>query len=493
METHVQQKRYRVDEANESDPSPVIHVRGLPSHTLEIDLVRLFETFGVVREATMLPQRRQALVEFLSTSTAQACVDSASRSPLRINEQEIQVTFSTSRRIIQRAGDKSPQDLVSETMENHVLLYTIFNVCHPVTIDVIRQVTMPYGTVVRIVMFRKTQLQAMVEMKTIDEARQVKRNISGADIFSDCCTLKVDYARPTRLTVLRNDADSWDYEKTGPALLDVYPTNGHRTSGSLLGCYRDHSQPQAQQPLGTDAYLYYPSPLNRCLIDRPQESELSTSHSQTSVAMMYNLDKERMNCDRLFNLLCPYGHVVRIKFLLSNEGCAMVQMGDTQSVDRLITHLSGCTLIGRPLLIRPSKQISIMDVPHPFDLPDGSPSFKDFSQSINNRYSPSQPIAKNRSLKPSMALHYWNCPLSFCLDDIRAICAELDVPSPTEMIPYSKNNGRTSSGLIQWDKESDALMALTILNHHTIATHELPQSFTLKLSFASDLNPSHGR
>ncbi|MEQ2223275.1 hypothetical protein ILYODFUR_035096 [Ilyodon furcidens] len=46
--------------------------------------------------------------------------------------------------------------------------------------------------------------------------------LNGADIYSGCCTLKIEYARrccalsplqPNRLNVVRNDTSSWDYTK----------------------------------------------------------------------------------------------------------------------------------------------------------------------------------------------------------------------------------------------------------------------------------------
>ena len=41
--------------------------------------------------------------------------------------------------------------------------------------------------------------------------------------------------------------------------------------------------------------------------------------------MVYGLCLEKMNPSRIFNLFCLYGNVVRVKFLKTKEGCAMVQ------------------------------------------------------------------------------------------------------------------------------------------------------------------------
>ena len=48
--------------------------------------------------------------------------------------------------------------------------------------------------------------------------------------------------------------------------------------------------------------------------------------------------------------------------------------------------------------IRFSKQNYIQDVPQPYDLKDGAPSFKDFTNSRNNRFMNPESAAKNRIL-----------------------------------------------------------------------------------------------
>ena len=47
---------------------------------------------------------------------------------------------------------------------------------------------------------------------------------------------------------------------------------------------------------------------------------------QNCVLMFYGMNGDMMNCERLFNLVCVYGNIVRIKFLKSKDGAAMVQV-----------------------------------------------------------------------------------------------------------------------------------------------------------------------
>lgn len=171
--------------------------------------------------------------------------------------------------------------------------------------------------------------------------------------------------------------------------------------------------------------------------------QLAMGHPQGTVMMVYGLQTDRVNCDKLFNLFCLYGNVVRvsiidllyisflfnyhddddddlsnqymithtqIKFLRTKEGCAMVQMGDVLAVDRCVNSLNRITLFGNELQISYSKQPFLHEVIQPFTLPDGSPSFKDFMSNKNNRFKNPEVASKNRISPPSQVLHFFNAP-----------------------------------------------------------------------------------
>lgn len=99
---------------------------------------------------------------------------------------------------------------------NHILLFTVLNPMYPITTDVLHTISSSHGSVLRIVVFKKHGVQAMVEFDSIESAKRAKENLHGADIYSGCCTLKIDFAKPSKLNVYKNDMDSWDY--TNPNL-----------------------------------------------------------------------------------------------------------------------------------------------------------------------------------------------------------------------------------------------------------------------------------
>uniref|UniRef100_A0A2S2NCW6 Heterogeneous nuclear ribonucleoprotein L n=1 Tax=Schizaphis graminum TaxID=13262 RepID=A0A2S2NCW6_SCHGA len=220
----------------------------------------------------------------------------------------------------------------AETQPNHILLLTITKVTYPINTDVIHTISKDHGNVLRIVIFRKRGVQAMVEYEEVEQAIRAKQLMDGADIYQGCCTLRVEYAKPSKLNVYKNDSETWDYttpnpgeKKTAPLLPDppraplistrpTFPRFDFECRGGLLSTPHD---------LPNNNYGdSYPATPGRCVL------------------MVYGLDPDKANCNRLFNLFCLYGNVVKIKFLKSKEGCAMVQMDN-----EICKYQSKCTCL----------------------------------------------------------------------------------------------------------------------------------------------------
>ncbi|NWI38556.1 HNRPL protein, partial [Picathartes gymnocephalus] len=170
-----------------------------------------------------MPKKRQALVEFEDILGACNAVNYAADNQIYFAGHPAFVNYSTSQKI-SRPGDSEDARGV-----NNVLLFTILNPIYSITTDVLYTICNPCGPVQRIVIFRKNGVQAMVEYPKIRQspnlgipksawggAQRAKASLNGADIYSGCCTLKIEYAKPSRLNVFKNDQDTWDY--TNPNL-----------------------------------------------------------------------------------------------------------------------------------------------------------------------------------------------------------------------------------------------------------------------------------
>jgi len=449
---------------------------------------------------------------------------------------------------------------------NHVILMTIINPAYPITVDVIHTITQPYGNVLRIVIFKKNGVQCMVEFESVDMATMAKEALQGADIYSGCCTLRVEYAKPTKLNVYRNDSESWDFTNSGmekpqggpsgssrppllqePRFADQMPSRGEPHRGGMSGGmggggggpHRGSSglfnSPGGGMPDrysgGGGGGMDMEWEERRGGRDRRFNSRYGNNGmsngggvrgggmsgnpglpgagpfmggsggppntmggmggpnpglpQQGAVLMVYGLNKDRMNADRLFNMLCLYGNVVRVKFLKTKEGCAMVQMGDALAVERAIGNLNNIMFFGSKMQLGYSKQAFLADVQQPYDLPDGTPSFKDYMGNKNNRFINPEQASKNRIQPPSKILHFFNTPPSISDQTMREVFLEEDVAPPRAMKLFQSKTDRSSSGLLEFDNVSEALEALVCCNHARIPNQTSRFPFIMKLCFSS--------
>ncbi|CDQ57583.1 unnamed protein product [Oncorhynchus mykiss] len=189
------------EDAHRIAPSPVVHVRGLCESVVEGDLVEALEKFGNICYVMMMPFKRQALVEFEAMESADQCVTCGANEAVYIAGQQAFFNYSTSKRITRPTNADDPNS------GNKVLLLSIQNPLYPITTDVLYTVCNPIGNVLRIVIFKRNGIQAMLlflngvaTFETVKNAQKAKSALNGADIYAGCCTLKIEYARVNTLT-----------------------------------------------------------------------------------------------------------------------------------------------------------------------------------------------------------------------------------------------------------------------------------------------------
>ncbi|XP_049882230.1 heterogeneous nuclear ribonucleoprotein L isoform X2 [Pectinophora gossypiella] len=401
---------------------------------------------------------------------------------------------------------------------NHILLYTIINPAYPITVDVIHTISTPHGQVQRIVVFKKNGVQAMVEFECVESATRAKEALHGCDIYSGCCTLKIEFAKPERLNVFKNDQDSWDYtlsedvqpvQRSAPLLQSPQYTGGRPQPYNMdfgsggpppPGMMKDrHGPPPPHHPrdgrgYGPEGYggegFVPPPPMHHPPM--PPQNQ-GGPPQQGAVMMVYGLDPQTANADRLFNLCCLYGNVVRIKFLKTKEGTAMVQMGDGVSVERCVQNLNNVTVGDYTLTLAFSKQAYLSEVMNPYPLPDKSPSFKDYVGNKNNRFLTPASIHKNRIQPPSKVLHFFNTPPDVSDDQLLQVFKDYGVAPPHTISKFPLKSERSSSGLMEFQNISQSVMAIMACNHATIQHPGAKFPFVMKLCFSSSRQIGQGK
>lgn len=462
------------DDPRKPLPSLVVHIRGLVDGVLEADIVEALQQFGTISYVVLMPKKRQALVEYEEMSGSSNAVTYANDNQIYIAGNPAYVNYSTSQKI------SRPVDSDDNRSVNNVLLFTIMNPIYPITTDVLYTICNNCGPVQRIVIFRKNGVQAMVEFDSVQSAQRAKASLNGADIYSGCCTLKIEYAKPTRLNVFKNDQDTWDY--TNPNL-NNQGGYGYQDEG-YCGYDGRHVGPSMGPPREGGGLQRYSGQYG--VPPPPPPGEYST-HAESPVMMVYGLEPFKINADRVFNIFCLYGNVERVKFMKSKPGAAMVEMGDSYAVDRAICHLNNYFLFNQKLNVCVSKQQAIL-AGQAFELQDGTSSFKDFHSSRNNRFSSPEQAAKNRIQHPSNVLHFFNAAPEASIEIFSEICDILGLKSPSNVKLFGAkgaSSDRNSSGLLEWDSVNDALEALALMNHYQMKNTSGPYPYTLKLCFSS--------
>lgn len=136
-----------------------------------------------------------------------------------------------------------------------------------------------------------------------------------------------------------------------------------------------------------------------------------------------------------------------------------------------------------------SKQAFLADVSMPYDLPDGTPSFKSYVNSKNNRFLNSDMASKNRLQPPCKVLHFYNTPPGLTEEDLRKVFEENGTAFPAEVrllqnkstieifvacpalflihffLNYFLAGEKSSSGHLEFSTLQEAVEALVICNH----------------------------
>lgn len=99
----------------------------------------------------------------------------------------------------------------------------------------------------------------------------------------------------------------------------------------------------------------------------------------------------------------------------------MVQMGDILSVERAISSLNKLQIYDGEIQLSYSKQQFLNDIKQPFDLADGTPSFKDYIGNRNNRFTNPDSANKNRNPMPADVLHFFNAPFGITESEVTAL------------------------------------------------------------------------
>lgn len=471
-------------------PSPVVHVRNVPEYTQPQQLAEAFQPFGVVVYILQMSGGRQALVEFDNVEAAVRAVGQ-SMEAFYIGTQQVFVNYSKSQNINRSRGGFDPaRGMVGPTPDagprrdqsgasgqpTHILFMTVANAQFPITTDVIHQICSPHGPVLRVVIIRRQMPQCLVEFQSVDAASRAASALHGADIYAGCCTLSVEFSSTPTLNVRRNDETTMDYTN------DFQGQHGH--PGARAGGFQKPAL-SATPPQhmgnphfgGANAGYGQRGAYNAAGgYGAPGAAVQSTG---PVVLMVYNLDAS-IDPVKLYNLMCIYGNVSKIKFLVRKEGMAMVEFQESHFARTTKDHLHKITVAGKEIDIHFSKSTFIGGQPGTDKLPNGADSFVIYDpQHPSHRF---RKYPTGQVYRPSNTIYFSNAPPSCTFELLQAECLQRTTHTPTQHVFFNKDQERKASGLIEFASVEDATDVILNCNNVTIKTDK--GLFTVKLNFS---------
>ncbi|XP_047736518.1 polypyrimidine tract-binding protein 2 isoform X3 [Hyalella azteca] len=506
-------KKAKLDKSN-GTPSRVMHIRNIPNEVTEAEIVHLGIPFGEVTNVLVLKGKNQAFLEMADESAAVTMVSYFTGCTPQLRNQAVYVQFSNHKELktdqthsnanpSAQAALQAANALVgapphNETQggPNTVLRVIIEHMLYPVTLDVLYQIFTRVGRVLKIITFTKNNtFQALIQYPDVVTAQAAKMTLDGKNIYTACCTLRIEYSKLTSLNVRYNNDKSRDYTNaslpTGDSMLDsalaigggpgVLPTPFSGMQGSLSSSISGYGGSPIGGLGGTNmaTLLGMPTFTGMPLAGvAPNNNTMGVAglrlpgQMHSCVVHVYNLNEEMVTPDSLFTLFGVYGDVQRVKILYNKKDSALVQLSEPHQAHLAIIHLDKVTLWGKTLRVNSSKY-STVQLPK-----EGQPDAgltKDYTNSPLHRFK--KPGSKNYQniYPPSTTLHLSNIPPSVDEEQIKQAFEENGC-TVKEFKFFPKDR---KMALIQLATQEEAISALIKMHNY-----QLSESSHLRVSFS---------
>lgn len=460
--------------------SRVIHLRSLPDDVTPQEICHLampFKKYGNVKDFLQLKSKNQALMELDNIEMARQIVTHYTQNPPNIRQRNVYVQYSNHKELktdSSPAQQKMMQDIQalqqSEGGERHVLRVVVENMVYEVTLDVLYTIFSKFGAVLKIITFTKNnQFQALIQMADQITTETAKLSLDGQNIYTNCCTLRIDYSKLQCLNVKFNNTKSRDYTRHDLPSGDI-----DMMTGSLMG-QNPISQSQMMPISHTQMVPSHTiQPMGYGNQGQIQQIGVNPSYQpqqNNCVLLVSNLDPERIKCYHLFILFGVYGNVVRVKILYNKKDNALLQMSDNQQAQTAMVNLNNKVLHDRQLRIVLSKH---QQVQMPKDGQEAANLTQDYTNSPLHRFK--KPGSKNfqNIHPPSETLHLSNIPGEILEQDLRQKFSENGT-----VVDFRFFQKDRRMALLQMASVDEAIRALVLLHNEKLSeTNHLRVSFS---------------
>ncbi|KAJ0750108.1 putative RNA recognition motif domain, nucleotide-binding alpha-beta plait domain superfamily [Helianthus annuus] len=437
-----------------AEPSKVIHVRNVGHEISEPDLLQLFQPFGVINKLVMLRAKNQALLQMQDVPAAVSAMQFYANVQPSIRGRNVYVQFSSHQELT--TMEQSTQGRVDEP--NRILLVTIHHMLYPITVEVLHQVFSPHGYVEKIVTFQKSAgFQALIQFQLRQSAVVARNSLQGRNIYDGCCQLDIQFSNLEELQVNYNNERSRDF--TNPSLPSEQkgrPSQpGYGDAGGMCTL-------QANRGSHTHMCMNNAAAIAAAFGGGLPPGITGTNDRCTVLAS--NLNPDRIDEDKLFNLFSLYGNIVRIKLLRNKPDHALVQMGDGFQAELAVHFLKGATLFGKRLEVNFSK--------HP-NITMGAETHEYLNSNLN-RFNRNAAKNYRYCCSPTKMIHLSTLPQDVTEDEIISHLEEHGTIVNTKVFEM---NGKKQA-LVMFENEEQATEALVCKHATTLADSMIRISFS---------------
>ncbi|NXN32663.1 PTBP3 protein, partial [Nycticryphes semicollaris] len=489
-----------------SSPSCALHLHQVPSDVTEGDVMSLGLPFGKVTNLLMLKGKHQAFLEMASEEGAVSMMNYYTPDVPHLHHQPVYIQYSNQRELktdnlpnqdrvpaaLQPVNAMEPGNMALDDDDDDndsgqlpgqgsVLRIIVENLFYPVTLEMLYQIFSKFGVVLKIVTFTKNnKFQALLQYACPTHAFYAKMVLDGQNIYTACCTLRVDFSRLSSLKIRYNNDKSRDFTRFDLPSGDGQPA----LELSVLSTYGTQNiifPPYAGAPGYASAMGFAQGAATSPAASGHVTTSEVTGVPGNAVLLVSNLNSETCPCAICSNGLDKfpfcisigvYGDVLRVKITFKKKENALVQMADENQAQLAISYLNGQRLYGKILHITFSKYRTVQ---LPSEGQQDHGLTKDYSNSPLHRFR--KPGSKNfqNIFPPSATLHLANIPPSVSVDDLKKLF--LNVGSTVKAFRFLQRDGKTA--FIQLGSVEEAFHALIELHNY-----DLGENRHLRISFS---------
>jgi polypyrimidine tract-binding protein 2 len=421
--------------AKMTEPSKVLHVRNVGHEITENDLLQLVQPFGVVAKTVMLRAKNQALIQMQDVASAVNVVQYYTNTQPSVRGRNVYIQFSSHQELT--TVDQNSQGRNQDAPPNRILLVTIHHMLYPMTVEVLHQVFSPHGFVEKIVTFQKSAgFQALIQYQSRQSALSAIDALQGRNIYDGCCQLDIQFSNLSELQVNYNNERSRDF--TNPTL------PSEQKGRSSQSGYGDVGSMYGLQPPGTGA-VGFPQMGDAAAITAAFGGGLPPGISGTNdrcTVLASNLNPEKIDEDKLFNLFSLYGNIVRIKLLRSKPDHALIEMGDGFQAELAVHFLKGALLFGKRMEVNFSKYPNITP----------APDTHDYSNSNLNRFNRNAAKNYRYCCSPTKMIHLSTLPQDITEEEIASHLEEHGTISNTKV--FEANGKKQALALFETEEQA---------------------------------------